>query len=677
MAYLDSEGLKKYTRDFIDYITNNITFPNIVRSFNGRKGDVESAPGDYTPEMVGAVPISRKVNGKQLNQDITLTADDIGITPVDTSNLVPNTRKVNGKALSSDITLSAEDIGVTIPDLSAYAPKDAPIFTNSISMGRASDSIVGVLSSAFGNNCTASNDASHAEGYHTTASGVYSHAEGSYTTASHGDAHAEGESTTASNAQAHAEGSHTNAVGVASHAEGSNTNASSNFSHAEGNSAIASAEAAHAEGVSTRAIGDGSHTEGYTTIASGLYSHAEGNSTRVTGDSAHAEGMRTNANGQASHAEGNNTTTSIAAKASHAEGDSTSATNTASHAEGYKANATGKYAHAEGNNTTASGLSAHAEGCGSNATAQGAHSEGISTKANSSASHAEGYFTNASSNGCHSEGWQTNASNFASHVCGKFSSEMTDGGAADNTTGDVFVVGNGTTALSRSNAFRVTYAGNVYAQSSTLSTGADYAEYFEWLDGNPQNEDRVGRFVTLEGNKIKYAQEGDYVLGVISGLPCVIGNADEDWLGRWEHDDFNRFIKEYLVQNEVEVTPPIDANEEGFMHWIVTNDITEREGRYFKMETEVVDYPTSSWRYKPNQSYDATQPYVERKDRQEWDAVGMVGVLSVIDDGTCVVNGYAKVSRDGVATKATRSEESWRVISRVGDNIVKIIFILK
>lgn len=57
----------------------------------------------YTPAEVGAVPTTRKVNGKVLSADVTLSADDVGA--------VPTTREINGKALSADVTLSAADIG--------------------------------------------------------------------------------------------------------------------------------------------------------------------------------------------------------------------------------------------------------------------------------------------------------------------------------------------------------------------------------------------------------------------------------------------------------------------------------------------------------------------------------------------------------------------------------------
>ena len=94
---------------------------------------------------------------------------------------------------------------------------------------------------------------------------------------------------------------------------------------------------------------------------------------------------------------------------------------------------------------------------------------------------------------------------------------MQTGGGTNNTTGDAMVIGNGTELSARSNAFRVTFAGAVYGVGSFHTSGADYSEYFEWDDGNPDAEDRVGRFVTLEGDKLKLAGPGDYLLGIVSG----------------------------------------------------------------------------------------------------------------------------------------------------------------
>ena len=73
-----------------------------------------------------AVPKTRKVNGKALSADITLSASDVGAAASahTHSNYVPTTRKVNNKALSADISLTASDVGAaaTSHSHSNYVP---------------------------------------------------------------------------------------------------------------------------------------------------------------------------------------------------------------------------------------------------------------------------------------------------------------------------------------------------------------------------------------------------------------------------------------------------------------------------------------------------------------------------------------------------------------------------
>jgi hypothetical protein len=64
------------------------------------------------------------------------------------------------------------------------------------------------------------------------------------------------------------------------------------------------------------------------------------------------------------------------------------------------------------------------------------------------------------------------------------------------------------------------------------AAGADYAEYYEWADGNPNNEDRRGLFVTFaDEDKIRVANDKDtYILGVVSSNASIVGNSYTD---RW------------------------------------------------------------------------------------------------------------------------------------------------
>ena len=133
--------------------------------------------------------------------------------------------------------------------------------------------------------------------------------------------------------------------------------------------------------------------------------------------------------------------------------------------------------------------------------------------------------------------------------------------------------------------FRVRGDGEVFADGGTINTGADYAEYFEWSDGNSSNEDRRGITVVLDGNKVKISTSSDStdnIIGVVSGRPSVVGDgAWNKWTDKYLKDDYGAYQR--------------DENGER----------------------------------KQNPSFDDTKTYVPREDRKEWDAIGMVGKLRI------------------------------------------------
>lgn len=235
------------------------------------------------------------------------------------------------------------------------------------------------------------------------------------------------------------------------------------------------------------------------------------------------------------------------------------------------------------------------------------------------------------------------ADSMAQTVLGKYNVQYGGSGSLLDTAGSVFIVGNGTGDGSRSNAFRITHAGRCMGTATFLATGADYAEYYEWIDGNPDNEDRRGCFVTLDGTKIRKATtEDDYILGVISSTPAVIGNGYTDmWKDMYLTDVFGERLTEIV---EVEET-------------------TDENGNVIPAHTET--------RFIINPEYDHTQKYIGRDQRKEWAAVGTHGQLVVIDDGTCEVNAYCRVANDGTATKADGKTE-YRVTERLDDTHIRI-----
>ena len=66
--------------------------------------------------------------------------------------------------------------------------------------------------------------------------------------------------------------------------------------------------------------------------------------------------------------------------------------------------------------------------------------------------------------------------------------------------------------------------------------GADYAEYFEWKDGNSSDEDRRGYSVILDGNQIVKATDSDdasKIIGVsYQVIPAVVGDSDCEQMER-------------------------------------------------------------------------------------------------------------------------------------------------
>lgn len=198
----------------------------------------------------------------------------------------------------------------------------------------------------------------------------------------------------------------------------------------------------------------------------------------------------------------------------------------------------------------------------------------------------------------------------------------------------------------------------VYAAGSYNASGADYAEMFEWADGNPESEDRAGRFVTLAGGKIRLAGPGDdYILGIVSGNPSVVGDVyDDQWQGMYITDIFGRPIWEDVeVPAETEeVQDP--ENPENTITCVIIPAHTER-------------------RQKLNPDYDqARLPYSPRSERPEWDAVGLLGKLVAVDDGTCQADGYCAVGEGGTAT-ASGERTKYRVMERLDSTHVRVMIL--
>ena len=297
--------------------------------------------------------------------------------------------------------------------------------------------------------------------------------------------------------------------------------------------------------------------------------------------------------------------------------------------------ATGIYSHAEGRYTTASGQFSHAEG--ENTTASGDYG-----------SHAEGRQTTASGMSSHAEGFGTTAVAYCQHAMGCYNTTVSsEPGTSYSATTRAFIIGNGTN-IALGNAFYVLFNGETHADGTYSGSGADYAEMFEWSDGNPNKEDRIGRFVTFDGSRIRLANGSDtYILGIVSGAPMVIGNNPMRWQGKYLNDKWGRPIYEDIEQ-DVEV--PMTPDDEGY-----DPNSKEPQMKTVKQRAHV---------RKLNPEWKGDQEYSLRTDRDEWSCVGLMGQLLVVQNGTLKAGGFCKVGNDGVAT----ASDSGYYVMQVNDS---------
>jgi len=194
-----------------------------------------------------------------------------------------------------------------------------------------------------------------------------------------------------------------------------------------------------------------------------------------------------------------------------------------------------------------------------------------------------------------------------------------------------FYSGNGTTAFA-DKEFEFRGDGQAYCEGSWNGGGADYAEYFEWKDGNASDEDRRGISVVLDGDKIRPAVEGETPIGVISGNPSAVGDsASNKWAGKYTRDDFGTYIFEEYTLTEWEAQ---EVNNDGDTITVKKSFETDRipASETAPADATVIsvdDNGKTFMRRTLNPDWNPDTTYVSREDRKEWDTVGLMGKLRI------------------------------------------------
>ena len=195
--------------------------------------------------------------------------------------------------------------------------------------------------------------------------------------------------------------------------------------------------------------------------------------------------------------------------------------------------------------------------------------------------------------------------------------------------------------------------GNCFADGAWNGGGADYAEYFEWADGNSDNQDRTGYSVVLDNEKIRIATSDDEaanIIGAVSVNPSIVGDADIDrWKQKYLRNDFGAYQKEtYTVTEWTEmvvnqeaadevldddgavITPAREQKTSEVSHSYETDkipdDVTVPDDA--TVLTQDANGMTLTRRIL-NPDYNPDTAYVSREDRQEWATIGMMGKLRI------------------------------------------------
>jgi hypothetical protein len=170
--------------------------------------------------------------------------------------------------------------------------------------------------------------------------------------------------------------------------------------------------------------------------------------------------------------------------------------------------------------------------------------------------------------------------------------------------------------------------GHVYLDGNIYQNNYDYAEFFEWEDGNPENEDRRGYSVVLASDgKIRKATSDDSpedIIGVVSGTAGIIGDAAMyDWDGKYEVDEWGTRVKDKVYQ----------------LTWEVELENGEKQNHSYDEDRvpEGIIVPENASRRlrsreRINPEYDETRIYEPRDKRKEWSTIGLLGKVRVRDE---------------------------------------------
>lgn len=185
-------------------------------------------------------------------------------------------------------------------------------------------------------------------------------------------------------------------------------------------------------------------------------------------------------------------------------------------------------------------------------------------------------------------------------------------------------------------------SGDVQAAGTITGSQAftDYAEFFENLT---LGEIPLGTLVTLDGDKVRRAETGDDILGVVSGTAFVIGgDTPFTWAKRFKTGEFGEMLYQDILDPDWQPTIP-DPN------W-------EPNGAEPETLRPMIPNPSPQPTIRvpvENGEYDASQVNIPRSQRsKEWTCVGLLGQLHVRVDASVSAGSWVKPKENGIGTNS-------------------------
>jgi hypothetical protein len=229
-------------------------------------------------------------------------------------------------------------------------------------------------------------------------------------------------------------------------------------------------------------------------------------------------------------------------------------------------------------------------------------------------------------------------------------------------------------------------SGKIYTDAGATFTPADYAEYFEWEDGNQNEETRYGLAVSLVKNgKIKIGNEN--IIGIVSSAPGIIGDAAElGWKNKYLVNEWGQVVTELFYRYDL----IRETNENQFNNFSVWVDSSGnqyfKEPQNNKQKTEFLikdkfvfseteeNCKRESVVNLISDEYDESKEYKPRSQRKEFSPIGLLGKLRVKTSET-IISDFIDFDSNGMAINGKK----YRVIENIKDyngnyGIVKIFF---